>query len=140
MSFMHALRHRFGALFGRARDDRDLEDEIAFHLDLEAMHGRQDGLAPDAAIDAARRHFGNATRVREETRRMAGIGTIDVLRQDLRYGSRSLRRNPVFTTVAVGSIALGVGATTAVFGLIHSTLLARLPVPHPEQLVRLTVM
>ena len=91
-------------------------------------HAEQTGLAP----------FGNLMRLQEETREAWGFGWLDRLPQDLRYTGRTLRRAPGFTAVAILSLALGIGANTAIFSLINAILLRSLPVHAPEQLVQLT--
>ena len=125
-------------IFGRTRDERDLTDEIRFHLAEEARL-RMDRGEPEArARAAAERDFGNTTLVREITREMWGWTTMETFFQDLAYGMRQLRRSPVFTMVAVVTLALGIGANTAIFSIVNSFLLRPLPVPGPEQISTLT--
>jgi predicted permease len=137
MSRFDAWRYRLTALFRRHRFDRELDEEIRFHLELEAMQRAAAGTGPKEASYAARRRFGNVTVVREETRSMGLAGIVDTIGQDLRYAIRSLKKSPIFTLVAVSSLALGIGANTAVFGMLHALLLVPLPVERPEELVQL---
>jgi predicted permease len=123
MSFLDALRHRLRPLFRVHEFDRDLDDEFRHHRELEAQEFPERGP-----------HFGSRAYYKEETRSMTALGWLDVLGQDLRYAWRNLLRTPAFTGVAVLSLALGIGANTAIFSLIYSLLLLPLPVSHPEQL------
>jgi macrolide transport system ATP-binding/permease protein len=136
VAILDGVKSALRFLLRRGTYDRELEEEVRFHLDLEAMNARANGLSSRDAEDAARRRLGNVTYVMEETRRMNGFTAIELLRQDVRYGLRALRRSPVFTMVAAGSLALGIGANTAVFGLLYSVLLETLPVPRPDQIVQ----
>jgi putative ABC transport system permease protein len=111
-----------------SRRDRDLEDEIRQHLRM---------AAEDRGEDAARREFGNVGLIKEVTREMWGWTSLDKLTQDVRYAFRGMRRSPGFTLTAVLSLALGIGANTAIFSLIDAVMLKYLPVSHPEQLVQL---
>jgi hypothetical protein len=124
--WMTAARLRLRALIYRRRLDRDLEDELAFHL---AMKAERLGSEP-----AARRRFGNVAGIRETCRDLWSLGWIEILWQDVRYSLRLLRRSPVFTTVAVASLALGIGANTLIFSLINAVLLKSLPVRDPHEL------
>lgn len=123
MSFLDALRHRLRPLFRRGAFDRELDEEFRHHLDLEAQEFQSRGA-----------RFGNRAYYKEETRRMTALGWLDVLGQDLHYAWRNLCRTPGFAGVAVLSLAMGIGANTAIFSLIYSLLLMPLPVSHPEQL------
>ncbi|HEX7359829.1 MAG TPA: permease prefix domain 1-containing protein, partial [Bryobacteraceae bacterium] len=118
--------------------DNDLDQEIRSHLDLEAEEQQANGLSPEEAGYAARRALGNATLVKESTRAAWRWRLLEQLIQDLRYGGRTLRRSPGFTTIAVLSLALGIGANTAIFTLIDALVLKSLPVSHPEELVGVT--
>jgi predicted permease len=124
---------RLKALLGRRSFDRDLEDEVAFHLAMREEKNRSLG-GPQPAIEA-RRHFGNPTLAKEACREMRSFTLVETFWQDVRYGVRLLRKNPLFTLVAVVTLALGIGANTAIFSLVYQILLQRMPVPHPEELV-----
>ena len=126
---------RLKALVARRRFDRDLEDEIGFHLAMREEKNRAAADSGDQARQAALRQFGNPTLAREELREMRSFTLLENLWQDLRYGSRLLRKSTAFTLVAVLTLALGIGANTAIFSLAYQILLRRLPVLHPEELV-----
>jgi predicted permease len=125
---------RLKALVSRRKFDHDLEDEIGFHLAMREEKKRAEGNA-GMPMHEARQEFGNATLVKEHCREMRSFALLETLWQDLRYGTRLLRRSTAFTLVAVVTLALGIGANTAIFSLTYQILLRRLPVPHPEELV-----
>jgi len=109
------------------------------YVDLETDDNIARGMSPDEARSAARRKLGNATLAREEVYQMNTLGFLDTTTRDLRYGLRVLLRQPGFALVAVLSLALGVGANTAIFQLIDTVRLRTLPVEAPEHLVRVSV-
>ncbi len=125
--------------FRRDQFDRELEEEMRFHLEMKAEENLAASVSPEEARYAAQRQFGNQTLLWEESRDMWAVRSIDTLCQDLRYGIRLLIKHKGFTTVAALSLALGIGANTAIFSLINAASLRMLPVPNPERLVVLAV-
>ncbi|HZQ93892.1 MAG TPA: ABC transporter permease, partial [Candidatus Sulfotelmatobacter sp.] len=122
-------------LLGNRNPDFEFDHEMHEHLRLLTERYIRAGMTPDNADSAARRQFGNTTLLREERTKMQTIPSIETLWHDVRYGARQFRLNPLFTTVAVLSLALGIGANTAVFTLLDQLVLRLLPVHDPERLV-----
>jgi predicted permease len=126
-------------LFHRGQFQRDLDEEMRLHLELRSEQQIASGLAPEAARQAAHRRFGNATLIRERSHMAWGWSWLETLLQDAGYGLRSMLRTPVITAVALISLALGIGANTAIFSFIDAVMLRSLPVRDPQQLVKLGV-
>ena len=120
----------------RRRDDRDLEEELRSHLEL-ADEPRRPAVAPADAVSLRHRHI-DIAQAMESLRDQRGLPWIDDLFRDLRHATRLLRSTPVFTGVAIVSLALGIGANAAIFSLADALLLRPLPVPHPDAVVTVT--
>ncbi len=119
------------------RVDDEIRREIQFHLEMEAEKAAAAGLSPEAARREARRRFGGEVQKREEVMDARGMTFWDMVRQDVKFGVRSLRRSPGYTTAAVTILALGIGANTAMFSVLHGVLLKPLPFRDGHELVLL---
>ncbi len=133
------LAGSIGSFFGSGRKERELDEELAFHIEKETEENVRRGMAPDDARRAALVRFGGVAKTKDETREQGHAVWLDTTLQDVRYGLRSLRRNPGYAAAAILTLALGIGANTAIFSVVHGVLLQSLPYGGGERLVRLRV-
>src|SRR5436309_8245247 len=129
------LLSRMAALFRSRRLDDELDDEVRDHLERLAADFRRRGLSPEAARLAARRQFGGIVHLQEELRDRRSVPMVDTMIRDFRYALRSVAKSPLFAATAILTLALGIGANTAIFSLIDQALLRALPVKDPQRLV-----
>jgi predicted permease len=137
MDFMRMLLSRCAALFHRKALDEDLDEEVRTHIDFAAEENIRRGMSRQEARTAALREFGGVTQTKESFRMQRGLPFLEVLAQDIRYALRQLVASPGFTATAVITLALGIGANTAIFTLVHGILLRSLPVADPSRLYRI---
>jgi len=137
MRWTHKLSLRVRSLFGQSAVDQALDEELRFHLEREITAKIASGVPPEEARSAAMREFGGMEQIREECRDMRSVNWIQDFFQDLRFGMRVLVKSPRFTLVAILTLALGIGANTAIFSLVDGALMRALPVSDPQNLMLL---
>ena len=136
MGWFGELWRRCLFLFQRDRIARDMADELRLHLELRAEDHAAGGMKREEAEAQARRAFGNITQISEQGRAVWGWAFLETFVNDLRYGLRALRADPGFALAAVASLALGIGANTAIFSILNAVMLRGLPVEDPHGLVQ----
>jgi predicted permease len=132
---MAKFGNRWRALLRRPDLDRELDEEVAYHLDQLIQENLAAGMSPERARAAAQKSFGGVEQAKEECREARGVTLIENLARDLRQAARSLRRSPGLAAVIILSLGIGIGAAAAIFNLAHAVLWRSLPVRQPEQLV-----
>jgi hypothetical protein len=134
---LRSALHRLATLFRRDRREADLDDELRFHLEAAIEENVARGMDPAAARTAALLEFGGVEQVKEACRDERGLPWLETTARDVRWSLRGFARRPAFAVTAILVLALGIGATTAIFSAVHGVLMAPLPYPEPDRLVAL---
>lgn len=134
---LNDLRYRLRALFHRKDVEEELDEELRFHFDCQVETYTRAGMMPQEAKRHARLAFGGHEQVKEDCREARGTGMIETTIEDVKYALRQLWMNPTFALVMIFTLALSIGANSAIFSVINGVLLKRLPYPQPERLARI---
>jgi putative ABC transport system permease protein len=138
MTLWARFRSWLGATLGRSRMESEMDAELRFHIEAQAEDLVRSGVARQEALRRARLEFGGIERVKEEGREARGVNLVESLVQDLRYGASNMLRTPGFTAITAFTLALGIGATTAIFSAVNPILFESLPYPHADRIMMIS--